>query len=854
MMRAQTPRCSPRPTRCAARFTPPSARGFELEGTLHGRALLIERLVDRRLGRAETADIGSYVEGDTVVFHRDAYGCRRDDVCTIARVGGNAVELAHPDGAPRRFRPSGNASRYLGVFDTRAIELRAGERIRWTRNRKAPRARSGRPQAPDLVNGDTAEVLAIDDRRVHLRTEHGERIALARSDPQLRHLDHAYSTTVHGAQGRTARSVIAVLGSAGLTDQTMLYVEMSRASDEFVLLTDDREALAEVLLHRPGLEESALEAIGEALTAPPVVEPEVFDKLRADWTAVRTRAEAAGDSPYFTEGYTGVMARAAALSAIEDLPADMRRFTDTLLAEHKANRARAQSVTNLIRRMQSHWRRWPELGRGSADTETTDPPGHRQWRTDANQLLDTARAWLADDTGIARHLDAMPQAREGLETAVRDVERVGTLNDYRLFERRWQALRTGPRGSMLHAPDAAELAALAETLFDAGALTPAQHAVLGEWRAAHAEETARLARIARYPEEAAALVEDWRTLHHPDDPDATDDPADPLHRQWRSEADASLATVRAMLAPESDAAPHLSALPDRAEALRRAAATLEDALRTEACRGLDWLAREVERGADEADTIAFYAPRYRELIEWAESLGAMAGLPEATRNRIAALRNAHDACVRRRAAMEALPGRAAALLSARDEHGHWHDDGAALIEAGRTMLAGESDDRPHLDAVPGARNRIAEALSPLVHALETESTTALADGAYILPCPDRVLPGDRIRCTVHGRSGYGFSTGGERWRIEGEVVAVRSVLASVRITACPHDRGPRSGDVARIPMDELVELDCARMLRDDEEARARIEADLRRDLAEAEERVERRRLERRRGKDVDRTL
>ena len=351
-----------------------------------------------------------------MVFHRDAYGCRRDDVCTIARVGDHAVELAHPDGAPRRFRPSGNASRYLGVFDTRAIEVRAGERIRWTRNRKAPRARSGHPQAPDLVNGDTAEVLAIDDRRVHLRTEHGERIALARSDPQLRHLDHAYSTTVHGAQGRTARSVIAVLGSAGLTDQTMLYVEMSRASDEFVLLTDDREALAEMLLHRPGLEESALEAIGEALTSPPVVEPEVFD-------------------------------------------------------------------------------------------------------------------------------------------------------------------------------------------------------------------------------------------------------------------------------------------------------------------------------------------------EWADSLGTMDGLPEATRSRIAALNNTHDACLRRRAEIEALPDRAAVLLAARDDNEHWHDDGAALIEAGRAMLAGAAD-RPHLDAMPGARNRIARALSPLVTALQAESTAALADGAYLLPCPDRVLPGDRKRGCGHTRKSH----------------------------------------------------------------------------------------------------
>ena len=824
--------------------------GLELEGTLHGRPLLIERLIDRRLGRVETADIRSYAEGDTVVFHRDAYGCRRDDVCTIARVGDNSVELAHPDGAPRRFRPSGNASRYLGVFDTRAIEIRAGDRIRWTRNRKAPGARFGHPQAPDLVNGDTAEVLAIDDRRVHLHTEHGERIALARSDPQLRHLDHAYSSTVHAAQGRTARSVIAVLGSAGLTDQTMLYVEMSRASDEFVLLTDDREALAEVLLHRPGLEESALEAIGEALTSPPVVEPEVFEKLRADWTAVRTRAEAAGDIAYFTEGYTGVMARAAALSAIEDLPADMRKFTESLLAEHKANRAREQSVTGLIRRMQTHWRRWPELGWAHPDPETQEPPAHRQWRTDAHRMLDTARAWLADDAGIARHLDAMPQAREGLETAVRDVERVGTLNDYRLFERRWQALRARPRGSMLHVPDSAELAAIAQRLRDADALGPTQHEVLDEWRAAHAAETARLERIERYPEEAVALIEAWRTLHHPDDPDATDDPADSLHRKWRNEANESLAKVRSMLAPESDDAPHLSALPDRAEALHRAAAALDDALRTQACRGLDWLAREVERSARDADTIAFYAPRNRELMAWAESLGAMDGLPESTRNRITALRDDQDACLRRRAGIEALPDRAAALLAARDEGEPWHDDGAALIEAGRDMLADPAD-RPHLDAMPGARNRIARALAPLVAALQAESTTALADGAYILPCPDRVLTGDRIRCTVRGRSAYGLSTGDEELPIEGEVLDVRAFLVSVRITACPDGHETSPGSVERIPMSELVELDCSRMLRDDEEERARIEADIRRDIAEREERVERQRLERTHGKDVD---
>ena len=350
-------------------------------------------------------------------------------------------------------------------------------------------------------------MLAIDDRRVHLRTEHGERIALARSDPQLRHLDHAYSSTVHGAQGRTHRSVIAVLGSAGLTDQTMLYVEMSRASDEFLLLTDDREALAEVLLHRPGLEESALEAIGEALTAPPVVEPEVYDKLRADWAAVRTRAEAAGDIRVLHRGVHRRHGPRGGARGHRGPPRRHAQVHGTLLAEHKANRARAQSVTRLIRRMQTHWRRWPELGRGSPDPDTKEPPAHRQWRTDANHMLDTARAWLAGDTGIARHLDAMPEARAGLETAVRDVERVGTLNDYRLFERRWRTrfepARPGRCSTSRTTPSSRRLA---EALRDADALTRTQHELLGEWRAAHAEETARLERIERYPDEAAALI------------------------------------------------------------------------------------------------------------------------------------------------------------------------------------------------------------------------------------------------------------------------------------------------------------------------------------------------------------
>ena len=229
--------------------------GLEREGVLRGRTLRVSRLVDRRLTRALAADIRCYEPGDTVVFHRDAYGCRADDVCQVTGSGDGWVRLSHPDGVPRRFRPSGNAARNLGLFDTADIELRAGDRIRWTRNRKAPRPRFGRPRAPDLVNGDTADVVSIGAWRVQLRTEHGERLSLRRKDPQLRHLDHAYSSTVHAAQGRTAPSVIAVLENGWTSDRTQFYVELSRASEDFLLLTDDREALGWTLSSRPVTED-----------------------------------------------------------------------------------------------------------------------------------------------------------------------------------------------------------------------------------------------------------------------------------------------------------------------------------------------------------------------------------------------------------------------------------------------------------------------------------------------------------------------------------------------------------------------------------------------------------------------
>ena len=229
--------------------------GLAAEGVLRGPVLEIERLVGLGMTRAEKADVRNYGEGDVVVFHQDLvnYRIKADDACTVTGIEGDHVLLSHPDGTSRRIRPEGNIRYRLEVYETRGIQLQAGDRIRWTRNDKE-RA---------LVNGEQAGIVAITNTRVRVRTANGDMLSLKHDDPQLRHIDHAWSATVHGAQGSTADGVIAVLDSGHglLTDQATFYVEISRARDRVMVLTDNGEQLIETLEANTGERATALEAI-----------------------------------------------------------------------------------------------------------------------------------------------------------------------------------------------------------------------------------------------------------------------------------------------------------------------------------------------------------------------------------------------------------------------------------------------------------------------------------------------------------------------------------------------------------------------------------------------------------------
>ena len=236
--------------------------GLEAEGGLGGGSMELETLVPLSLTRAETGDVRNWREGDVALFNRDMkhYRIARDDACTVMEVEEDRVRLAHGDGRPRHLKPGSDLRYRLDLFEAKTLRIREGEQLRWTRN----------DRERGLANGDRAEVLETRDEALRMRLADGREMTFARNDPQLRHLAYAYASTVHAAQGQTHDRVIAVLdtGAGPLVNQQTLYVQLSRAREQAVVLTDNREQLVETLEANTGERLTALEAIGETARIP----------------------------------------------------------------------------------------------------------------------------------------------------------------------------------------------------------------------------------------------------------------------------------------------------------------------------------------------------------------------------------------------------------------------------------------------------------------------------------------------------------------------------------------------------------------------------------------------------------
>lgn len=224
-------------------------------GELSAAALSFRALENKDLTRAEVRrGIGLEI-GDVVRFSRDypLRGVRRGDPLTISVIGPDRswIGLTGQDGSQVKWLPGywGYRAQY---FQPRDMELRVGDAVQFTRN---DRGRS-------RMNGQRGEVTAIDvgAGTAALRMENGQVQRLDTANLRDVHVRHAWVHTAHAAQGRTADTVLAHAesGSASLVDQKFVYVAVSRARMEAVIVTDDRSKLVAVLHERAGEKQTAL--------------------------------------------------------------------------------------------------------------------------------------------------------------------------------------------------------------------------------------------------------------------------------------------------------------------------------------------------------------------------------------------------------------------------------------------------------------------------------------------------------------------------------------------------------------------------------------------------------------------
>ena len=149
----------------------------------------------------------------------------------------------------------------------------------------------------------------------------------------------------------------------------MFYVELTRARDNVVLLTDDREALIEALETAPAGEMSALRAIGEQFAPSPETAPPMppAEKAAVMDETTRERRKAAGR-------FVGHVLSAAADS--------IRR------REERAREASGHGV------------------------HVTQESGYDEWRDDARRALADCRRVLDDPETYGSHLARRPGAED----------------------------------------------------------------------------------------------------------------------------------------------------------------------------------------------------------------------------------------------------------------------------------------------------------------------------------------------------------------------------------------------------------------------------------------------------------
>lgn len=202
------------------------------------KGVIVSTLTRNDLTQAQARMSLSYQPGDVIEARRpyESLGLQRGELARVVTSGAGKVMLERADGNHVQWMPA--VQHNMTAYREHARELSIGEHVRFTSN----------DYTKGLVNGDLAVVVAIDQERQMIELKKADGIVIALDSTKSMHLDYAYCSTVHAAQGQTAERVLIEADTKSATaNESAYYVAISRARSEVAIYTDDKLMLPEMM-------------------------------------------------------------------------------------------------------------------------------------------------------------------------------------------------------------------------------------------------------------------------------------------------------------------------------------------------------------------------------------------------------------------------------------------------------------------------------------------------------------------------------------------------------------------------------------------------------------------------------
>ncbi|UWQ56031.1 MobF family relaxase [Leisingera caerulea] len=235
--------------------------GLRQEGRIASDEVKVNGLLNRQLTEAMLADARSYAPGDVVmsVATSKEYGLKKNGLYVVRETDhrGNKLTVEHEETGVRTTLPLAakfnqrELGKALVAYEREARGMAEGDQVRF---------RITDPES-GIKNGLRAEIKSTKAGVIEAETQEGSRISIPADSLAARGLDHDYAATAHAVQGESVdRVIVAMRSTERLATQKSFYVEISRARDEAMLLTEDPDRLSKTIENETGIRQTALDA------------------------------------------------------------------------------------------------------------------------------------------------------------------------------------------------------------------------------------------------------------------------------------------------------------------------------------------------------------------------------------------------------------------------------------------------------------------------------------------------------------------------------------------------------------------------------------------------------------------